>query len=338
MPQSLTLSYPLLPSLLPFPTSLTLSPASHHAPLAFHKQIDLTEHLGWTALMEAAFGNQPSVVQLLLAAHADPRLENRQFESAITNAREVGSAACVALLSAALSPEERLLEAAKSGDAERLEATLLAGFDAGTLDHLLRSQVHHSEHCTLLHWAGAHGHVSCIQRLLAHGAVVDARAPGGGPTALLSAKRNWHLDAVRALLDARADPLLASSGGLIIGGLPVSCNPCAGIIEEAAAEARAAASEADDDVGKQQADMPARAHTSTERGAPKLRTLIDSVVRLSIRKVPVLRRGATLRQANVAARAERTDVRDGCASDASSVTMSDVDQSASSSMAPKPSA
>ena len=56
-----------------------------------------------TPLMEAAFANHPDTLRILLDARADPRLENRQLETALSQAHEVGSKACMALLREAAS-------------------------------------------------------------------------------------------------------------------------------------------------------------------------------------------------------------------------------------------
>ena len=51
--------------------------------------IDATDQLGWTALMEASAGSHLDAVGVLLAAGANVRLENRNYESALSLAREV---------------------------------------------------------------------------------------------------------------------------------------------------------------------------------------------------------------------------------------------------------
>jgi ankyrin repeat protein len=70
---------------------------------------------------------------------------------------------------------------------------------------------------TALAWAAALGRVAAIERLVALGADPNRRATFGGPThgegttALHHATENGHLDAIRALLDAGADPAIRDS-------------------------------------------------------------------------------------------------------------------------------
>ena len=212
--------------------------------------VDPIEKLGWTPLMEAAFGNHPDTVRALLDARANPRLENRQLESALSNAREVHSEACVALLCAALSGAEVLLDACQSGDARRVRETLASGVALADVDDFLaRRQSHHRERSTALHWASANGHVACIAELLQHGACVDAADAASGWTPLMAAVANHQIKAVAALVAARADPLRQSAAGS--SPMSAACragNPCKALLEAAAAEeaarAPAAAAEA----------------------------------------------------------------------------------------------
>ena len=176
--------------------------------------VDATDDGGWTPLMDAAYANQPDAVRALLAAGADPRRENRELETALSNAREVGSSGCLELLRAALSAEELVLEAARSGDAAQLRAALAAGADLGSADLLCRRCHHHRERSTALHWASAEGHVASATALLAHGAAADAAdGASGGWTALHASVCNQQVATVRLLLDAAADPQLKDSDG-----------------------------------------------------------------------------------------------------------------------------
>jgi ankyrin repeat protein len=196
--------------------------------------VDAQDRMGNTALMAAASSNYPEAVQKLLAAGASPRVVNHEYETALHGARDVNSSACIAQLASALSAEERLLEAAKSGDVAQLSELLEAGVKLTAVDELLQSQSRHQERCTVLHWASAHGHPACILTLLEHGAVVDA-ADRCGWTPLMAAVGNWQPDAVRTLLASRANVWQRDSSGRT-----ASCwmakgtrNPCALLLQDA---------------------------------------------------------------------------------------------------------
>lgn len=205
--------------------------------------VDATEKLGWTPLMEAAFGNHPAAVRTLLAARANPRLENRQFESALAQAREVHSEACIALLCDALSDAEVLLDACKSGDVRRLREALGAGATLAQVEHLLtHRQNHHCERSTALHWACANGHAACVHELIEHGAPPDAAHAPSGWTPLMAAVANHETGAVTELLAARADPMRQSTSGhsALSAARGRRGNPCLSLLEAAVAEAAAA--------------------------------------------------------------------------------------------------
>ena len=211
--------------------------------LEHRASVDLPERLGWTPLMEAAFANHPDTLRILLDARADPRLENRQLETALSQAHEVGSKACMALLREALTGEEVLLDAVKIGDVKELSARLAAGVKLSDVDELLRTrQSHHRERSTPLHWAAAHGHVECIDALIAHGAQINASAAGEGWTPLMAAVGNYQAKATAALLAAKADPHMQNASGksaLTMVGLS-SNNPCALLLEEAVCQQKEA--------------------------------------------------------------------------------------------------
>ena len=163
--------------------------------------------------MEAAYANNKDVVDVLLAARSNPLLENRERESALSNAKEVGASECVQLLQASLSSKELMIEAAKSGDLLQLVASIDAGVRLDDANRALRlSQTHHAERSTVLHWASAHGHVAVVVRLLEFGAAVDA-SDSSGWTALMAAVCNHEPETAQVLLNARADPLLPDATG-----------------------------------------------------------------------------------------------------------------------------
>ena len=176
--------------------------------LARGAAVDGTDRLGVTPLMAAAYANEPAAVRLLLGAAANPLLRTTHFETALDHAREVGAAACVALLDAARGDEERLLDAVVGGDSARVRALLDGGSIAlADVDALLRSPrtQHHRERCTALHWACAGGHVGVVDALCERGADADA-ADAAGWTPLMEAATAGEAGAVRALLAAGADP------------------------------------------------------------------------------------------------------------------------------------
>jgi ankyrin repeat protein len=98
--------------------------------------------------------------------------------------------------------DEALAWAARSDRVEAIEALVAHG--ANVAADVYRG--------TALSWAAACGRVASIERLVALGASVGQRTTFGGPehgqktTALHLAAQSGHLDAIRALLDAGADP------------------------------------------------------------------------------------------------------------------------------------
>lgn len=203
--------------------------------------VNALDTLGWTPLMAATFSNSPEVVRLLLAHGADPRFESTDyFDTALSNAREVGSTKCVALLSAALNPDDKLNEAAKSGDEVRLAAALKEGATLkGARMRLAATQTHHRERCTPLHWACANGHAACVKRLLEVRAAVDETDARDCWTPLMAAVTEWEVDVVKLLLDAAADPLRTTRAGLTaLASIPEgSTNPCVALLTLAMEEA-----------------------------------------------------------------------------------------------------
>jgi ankyrin repeat protein len=111
--------------------------------------------------------------------------------------------------------DEALVWAAKSGRVEAI--ALLADLGADVNADPYRG--------TALTWAAVNGHVAMVQRLIGLGAEVDRLGTFGGPThgagvpAINVAAQAGQIDAVRALLDAGADPTIrdAIHGGMADG-------------------------------------------------------------------------------------------------------------------------
>jgi ankyrin repeat protein len=110
--------------------------------------------------------------------------------------------------------DEGLSWAARNDRPEALDALVARGADVG-------ADVYRG---TAMSWAAACGCFASIQRLVALGADVNQPTTFGGPghgqrtTALHLAAQNGHLDAIRALLDAGADPTAIDD---LYGGKPV---------------------------------------------------------------------------------------------------------------------
>jgi ankyrin repeat protein len=111
--------------------------------------------------------------------------------------------------------DEALVWAAKSGRVEAI--ALLADLGADVNADPYRG--------TALTWAAVNGHVAMVQGLIGLGAEVDRLGTFGGPThgagvpAINVAAQAGQIDAVRALLDAGADPTIrdAIHGGMAEG-------------------------------------------------------------------------------------------------------------------------
>ena len=131
--------------------------------------------LGHTALMDAVVYKHQDAVRMLLTRGARTSIRNHWNETALDLARRDG-----------LDEVARLIEAKDEGDEAAVRAqTLVPAIMAGDLE--------------------------AVGRLIAAGAVIDARLPmTGSPnddyTPLAIAAREGHVGIVRALLEAGADP------------------------------------------------------------------------------------------------------------------------------------
>lgn len=204
--------------------------------------VDAVDSMGWSPLMEAASVAEPDAVSMLLAAGASPRLENRSLESALFHAREAKSRKCVEMLRAAMSDEEVLIDAAKSGDAHHLSNMLSMGGHESIVsaDNALRRQRHHRERSSLLHWASCNGHVACIGLLLKHGACADGASNVDGWTPLMAAVTSHQVGTVDMLCRARANLALRDSNGrsALMHATKLTGSPeCAALLKAAAEEA-----------------------------------------------------------------------------------------------------
>ncbi|XP_049843417.1 poly [ADP-ribose] polymerase tankyrase-1-like isoform X2 [Schistocerca gregaria] len=105
------------------------------------------------------------------------------------------SAAITLLRSISGEKGQRLLQAAKEGAVEELQALLKAGADVEAMDGNME---------TALHWAAKRGHVEVARRLLEAGAQVEARN-NRKSTPLQMAAESGHAAMVRLLIASNAD-------------------------------------------------------------------------------------------------------------------------------------
>ncbi len=131
---------------------------------------------GATAIHWAVYRDNVQAVDLLVAAGANVKVANREGATPLAMATLYGNAAIV----------ERLLK---------------AGADA-------KQKGPNGE--TLLMFAGRNGRVDLVKRFVAAGVDVNAREMLRGTTALMWATEQHHPDAVKTLLEAGADPGIAS--------------------------------------------------------------------------------------------------------------------------------
>ena len=165
-----------------------------------------------TALIVAAVLGHKETVEVLLRAGADPSGEDGRGRSALWWAVNRGHEEIVEMLldpDAHLAEEEsakRLLTIAVSrGQADILELLLDEGGDEFVENNL---------NFTALVQAVRREGLETAVLLIEAGAVVDAQADEGkGNTALMAASSEGHVEAVRMLLDAGADPNLRKGDG-----------------------------------------------------------------------------------------------------------------------------
>ncbi len=166
--------------------------------------VTATEPDATTTLHWAVHVNDPTIVELLLAAGADAQAVNRYGVAPIALACVNGNAPIVKLLlDAGIDPNTTLVEgetslmtAARTGALDVVQLLLDYGADVNVAD-TWRGQ-------TALMWAAAEGHAQVIPAMLSHGADVTARSDKGW-TALLFAVREGQIDVVQTLLEAGGD-------------------------------------------------------------------------------------------------------------------------------------
>ncbi len=158
---------------------------------------------GTTALHWAVRHDDLAMAKALLAAHANPKAENRYGVTPLSLAGTNGNAAMISLLldagadaNAALAGGETpLMTAARTGKIEAVKALLARG---AVVDAKL------AQGQTATMWAAAEGHTAVVQTLIAAGA--DFRSPlDTGFTPMLFAVRAGHAEVVRALVKAGVD-------------------------------------------------------------------------------------------------------------------------------------
>jgi ankyrin repeat protein len=171
---------------------------------------------GMTALHWAAHHDDLATAKALLAAHANPKAENRYGVTPLSLACTNGDGAMVKLLleagadpNAALrGGETPLMTAARTGKLDAVKALLARGADANA--KLPQGQ-------TAMMWAAAEGHAAVVEALLAAGA--DFRTPlDSGFTPLFFAARAGHTDVIQVLLKAGVDVNEATQPTKATGG------------------------------------------------------------------------------------------------------------------------
>jgi len=206
---------------------------SVRALLKQHVDVNAPEADGTTALHWAAHWGDLETVDALLREGANVSALNRYGATPLSEAVRISSGALVEkLLKAGADPntlttaqaETVLMKASREGNVEAVKALLDNGAEVNAKENF-RGQ-------TALMWAAAEGHADIVSMLATHGAELNVRsydrdtsipkmAAGtpaapiarGGLTALLFAARQGEIEAVKALLDAKADINALDSDG-----------------------------------------------------------------------------------------------------------------------------
>src|SRR5580658_168944 len=206
---------------------------SIRALLKQHVDVNAPEADGTTALHWAAHWGDLETVDTLLREGASVTALNRYGATPLSEAVHTGSAALIEKLLKAgadantfttAQAETVLMKASREGNLEAVKVLLNHGAEVNAKENF-RGQ-------TALMWAAAEGHADIVSMLATHGAELNVRsydrdtslpkmAAGtpaapiarGGLTALLFAARQGQIDAVKALLDAKADINAVDSDG-----------------------------------------------------------------------------------------------------------------------------
>jgi ankyrin repeat protein len=165
--------------------------------------VNLAQVDGMTALHWAVHHDQPAIVVSLLAAKANPNVQNRYGVTPLSLACTNGSDAIVqSLLDAGADAnlalrggETPLMTGARTGRVAPVKALLAHG---AKVDAALEQGQ------TALMWAAADGHVQVVEALIAAGADFR-RQVDTGFTPMLFAVRAGHTEVVRLLLKAGVD-------------------------------------------------------------------------------------------------------------------------------------
>ena len=198
-----------------------------------HVDVNAPETDGTTALHWAAHWGDLETVDALLKEGANVTALNRYGATPLSEAVRIGSEELVnKLLQAGADPntlvtaqaETVLMKASRDGDLGAVKALVEHGAEVNAKENF-RGQ-------TAVMWAAAEGHADIVSLLAGHAADLNLRsydrdtsmpkmeagtpsAPiaRGGLTALLFAARQGEIDAVKALLDAKADINAVDSDG-----------------------------------------------------------------------------------------------------------------------------
>ncbi len=197
-------------------TPLMFASASGHVSavkqlLAHQVEVDATERANdQTALMFAAAADRPEVVKVLLEVGADPTVVSKVVDVA-----------------ALVSPEESLQAEIRDAQSKNENATPSLNAGGRTIATIANPEevpgvsrgyrynelIGRQGGLNALHYATRQGSVESVRALLAAGAEINGRSPADGTTPLLMATINGHFDLAMVLLEAGADPSLASDAG-----------------------------------------------------------------------------------------------------------------------------
>ena len=165
--------------------------------------VNATQVDGTTALHWASYHDDLETAALLVKAGANVNASNRYGMSPLAQACINGSAAMVKLLlqagadakAALKGGETMLMLAARSGNLEAVQALLARGADPKARERLGQ---------TALMWAAAEGHTPVVRALM-EGTDLNLTLESGA-NAFFFAIRGGHLETVRAMIAAGADP------------------------------------------------------------------------------------------------------------------------------------